>query len=1396
MVRQTAGALHAALLVLAALLHTACADTVSVSTASQLLKELADPAATEIVVTVDRAVTLRGASTLRGRVQLSGTGVLIQVGSQGTLAAAGLSISKASGSPVVVEGQATFTDCEFLGNFAGANGGAISSTGTLTLQGCLFVNNTANTTTFYGGAVASSRTLTVVDCTFEGNTASTAGAVAVLSGNASIIGSNFTGNTAPNDAGAISNAGSLVLNQTFFAANGASYTGGTIRTDGVLIVDSCTFENNGDLNTYGGVLFSSFSSTVTLSNSAFDGNFALNGGTIYNAGDLTATSCNITNSQAPGGAALFVSSQGGTAMKLIDCRITDSIAPNDGGGMQLEDGNGGSAAVSLSGCFFERNQAQIGAGGAIFNHAVFNLTIDSSTFVDNSAYTSGGAIHNAVRATITSSTFKRNSVQTQNGGAITNLLVLDVRNSTFADNAALGGAGIWNSGTDASLQGLSYTVRAFVDGNLARVTNCRFLRNQATNAGGGILHGAGNLIVSGSYFQDNTAATLGGGGLYAGGYETYKFCRRGETLIQDSKFVSNDAIYGGGAFVQGEACVYTANVTFAQCTFTNNRALQGAGGAIYSGLPPNITCPSSTVSDSSSGCESWANNTAQGGGYGDVVATPPVVLRTPTELYSSQASRQPLANFAASLYDGFGTMVKGLQYDGKVVSLSIANGTGQLQGAVTSAFFKGVANFSGVNVDDTPGANVIRLSVSSFTSSPISSSAPPPVVVSSEGTVVVDIRPCVAGEVRSEDNRTCSVCAIPRFSWNPNNVTCDDCPEHAICQSGARVAPEDGYWHSSQQSFVFHQCPNTGACIYNNRSGTIDAAIIYDNYTTDLQCSEGYSGNLCGVCTEAFGVSGFPGDFVCRRCPGKGWMAMYFILWVLFQIGLVAGLIFLHLAANAPSALRQDRTRLNGAARLKIVIHFFQVVSLAYYIQYQWPLFVQYLFATTGTLSLFQSLLIPLECFVQREPGATLSPAYQINIFYAVLPFIAFAPSLVFWPLRYRAYVARRNALASRGNSAANVIEAAGADVDLERKHEKQHSNNGVLAHERASEDLNLAHEPHMDTAAHWEGQPPAGFLASSRPSNVVDADNLWPAAAPDGTPPEALVTLRVPAPHYENDIMPGRFAAGHMSRSSTAAVTAGMDQQPTLKFGQYLRQRYALSAACTALLIWPSVVSNIVSIFACRRVDHDISSDRYYQNAIAQGYYWQQDLNEQCFAGTHLKHVLIIGVPGLLFYCLLIPGGVILWLWHKKRSLNKAHVVGALGVLYQQYRPTWFFWDGVLLLQKYLLIINSILLDKFGAQLQISIAFAIILASVTIQWHSYYTATATVWFGMVYFLGLSSGVSTLVSVLLGVFCLVPAVLLSLTVMTGRLQDHRKLSPHRDHIKDTNNVSEGKTAKA
>jgi hypothetical protein len=372
------------------------------------------------------------------------------------------------------------------------------------------------------------------------------------------------------NGGGISNAGTLTiddcaLNGNITPAVVVGGSGGAIYNVGILTVVDSTFSGNvggggGGGRGGGGGIFNQ--GTLTIVGSTFSNNFAIIGGGIDNGANRTTVidsifSGNSARGEGSGGAGI---GNFGT-MTVIDSAFSGNVATDTGGGGIV---NFFPGTLTVSSSAFSGNSAF--DGGAIDNLATFTIT--GSTFSNNDAVGTGGAIDNDIVGvmTVTNCTLNGNSAFTDNahfgGGGILNLGALTLASSTVSGNFATGGGGgIDNHNTGGSRPAV------------LRITNSTLSDNSAGSAGGGIINDGSvtptraRLDITSSTLDNNSA--LGGGAIDN---------TAGVVTITSSTLSNNSAASGGAIHNHDLGIFNDGTVTVTSSTISGNSATQTGGG--------------------------------------------------------------------------------------------------------------------------------------------------------------------------------------------------------------------------------------------------------------------------------------------------------------------------------------------------------------------------------------------------------------------------------------------------------------------------------------------------------------------------------------------------------------------------------------------------------------------------------------------------------------------------------------------------------------------------------------------------------------------------------------------------------------------------------------------------
>ena len=587
-------------------------------------------------------------------------------------------------------------DSVFNNNSADYYGGAVYVFGdNNVIDNSTFAENALNEDQGCGAAVyVCGNDVEILNSDFNNHNAYDGGAVKWLGSNGKIEGSKFNKNTAKCFGGAIHWEGvNGTIEGSKFNENRARYNGGAVYVAKPnLIINGSEFTINSANGLAGAVYIST--DNVTVNNSEFYHNHANDAGAI----DIYGSNNTIDNSTFEyniayndGGAVVmgyyYLNPAGQLNNTIRASKFSDNKAARYGGAVRIDsEGNaidasefyynnaqiGGAVSINskhnnIDHSNFEHNKAtdeggavnlnteylvinntnmslnKANYGGAVYvNYWAFNAVVDNSNFVENEAFSNGGAIYwHAQKGTVNNSAFYKNWVHARylessaTGGAITSYgNDLLINNSEFTWNGAhnYGGA---SDGGALNLEGQNaVVVNCDFESNVADssggairwigenglVYNSTFTGNNVSVEGGAIYAPSRNIVVNRSTFTKNSALAYIGGALaldssgtvdnssfienfaYKGG--AIHWMSAGNILVNNSYFYKNHGVYAGGAIacdyyytnaenkhikntrfinntcVNYGGAVATLNTGMDNCTFINNSAKMG--GAVHS----------------------------------------------------------------------------------------------------------------------------------------------------------------------------------------------------------------------------------------------------------------------------------------------------------------------------------------------------------------------------------------------------------------------------------------------------------------------------------------------------------------------------------------------------------------------------------------------------------------------------------------------------------------------------------------------------------------------------------------------------------------------------------------------------------------------------------------------
>lgn len=425
------------------------------------------------------------------------------------------------------------------------------------------------------------KTFENIDISSQGDTQNGYGSGILNTGSIkSLTNNTYSGNKAYNGGG-LYNLGIIdAIENEVYSNNSARLAGGAITNFATINTINATFTNNSttDENSFGGAIFNS--GKIGAINGFFDGNTSASyGGAIVNAGEISSISGKFTNNQAKiaGGAIVTSDVRNETLTLNANLKeIKNSIFENN----KATDKSGGGGAImnnqftntlTINSSSFNSNSAN--DGGAIFNTG--SLAVSNSTFTNNTAQRTGGAIANVsdteqkvnANLTVQNSNFYNNQSDMA-GGAIYTDSSLTVKKSNFYNNRTNKTVSAENSKGNEESSGLGGGAISSVMGDL-NIEEASFTNNETNGNGGAIYSLIGNQNIKNSDFTGNKAEQ-DGGAIYALSFDNSKET----TTITDSNFINNTAVKNGGA-ISMENTQTSIIAKNKDVTFSGNTAEKG-----------------------------------------------------------------------------------------------------------------------------------------------------------------------------------------------------------------------------------------------------------------------------------------------------------------------------------------------------------------------------------------------------------------------------------------------------------------------------------------------------------------------------------------------------------------------------------------------------------------------------------------------------------------------------------------------------------------------------------------------------------------------------------------------------------------------------------------------------
>jgi hypothetical protein len=150
--------------------------------------------------------------------------------------------------------------------------------------------------------------------------------------------------------------------------------------------------------------------------------------------------------------------------------------------------------------------------------------------------------------------------------------------------------------------------------------------------------------------------------------------------------------------------------------------------------------------------------------------------------------------------------------------------------------------------------------------------------------------------------------------------------------------------------------------------------------------------------------------------------------------------------------------------------------------------------------------------------------------------------------------------------------------------------------------------------------------------------------------------------------------------------------------------------------LFLPTWVSTTLALFTCIQLDRPAT---WPYQAEAVGTWWVEDMSQQCYSpvGYHKHWALGLGIPLVVLLCLMLPGGVCLFLWHsqKKGKLTEPAFERHYGFMYSLWRAEVCWHQAVVVLQTIGLVMVATFGFALGPYYQALVTVAVLVVVVVL---------------------------------------------------------------------------------
>jgi predicted outer membrane repeat protein len=511
-------------------------------------------------------------------------------------------------------------------------------------------------------------------------------------------------------------------------------------------------------------------------------------------------------------------------------------------------------------------------------------------------------------------------------------------------------------------------------------------------------------------------------------------------------------------------------------------------------------------------------------------------------------------------------------------------------------------------------------------------------------------------------------------------------------------------------------------------SPTFDLAdnnTLNTSYVGASKCNfmNGYTGRLCRKCLPGFALS----KKECVRCPPYGITMGVVMMGVIlaFVIVLLVVVAVVHDAGSTSTSTVLKRIALNHA----------QTVGLLMSFDLNWSPNLGQFFRSAQAASSVGDELIQTSCplAVMHNAGdLPMRPFYVAQVFFLVIPFAFMIPGFIYFVLLEYACGHAKAHKEEAFNKENETSQRALADLkairsrqdklrstpegraQLEEAKALRTEYNELLAqlHAAGVDDVGSASRVLADH--HAIGRLRARDFVSHCARKHVHLQDLFAEFDKDHTGSikisDFFIIVESQGIRWSDEeklCVAELFAGDHDDDPETE------DEVPLtrlMSFGKSLCDRVTVMVTVVCFLLYPTITRKVFQSLSCEGGLYDGFSR----------FYLKDDMEVSCTSAEHISYILFVGVPVLVGFVIGFPAFSLLAVWRsaKKHGWMDEKTMYRYAVLISGYKPTHWYWEGVVCARKVLLTLFAVFLGIAGPEIQFFFASLLLVSSAVLHVH------------------------------------------------------------------------------